>query len=254
MFTADQLHGLLCAAMYKPLLQLSRSSVLAAAFAGGAPSIPAHVLVRHAVEHVFRIRMFRPFDADATRLLNVDRPEMATIWARYARSEAVHDRYFLRDLRALQLSHNTLAGIEAFRATRNLGNFIERATRRYGALPVVLYSFWTEENSRLGSPAIIARMQAAFGISSTRGAVAHRALDNGQNHPALVRNVLADLVRNADTIIVAASLLEAITELLRTYFDELDAWSRRVPTDFSIALTVQKDGALISPAVYSAPP
>ena len=225
MFSGEQLTGLLCAALREPLLRLADSSPTAAAFGSDVAAIPAHTLARHSVEHVFRIRMFRQLDGAASQMLADRQPGVASKWAGYARSEAIHDRYFLKDLASLGLGRDWVEGIPAFDSTARLADFVGRAMLPYGALPVVLYSFWAEQNSEVGTPAVISRGQAVFGSDSTRGAAAHRALDIGQSHPALISEVLAALILNDADLVLAVGLLDAITGLLQEYFTELDAWS-----------------------------
>ncbi|MES2940564.1 MAG: hypothetical protein V4864_23000 [Pseudomonadota bacterium] len=214
-------------ALREPLVRLARSSALARAFASRPRDIPAQALLRHAAEHVHRIRMFRPLDSKASALLCDVPGDAAQLWSRYARSEAVHDRYYLRDLRAAGVTLG--AGDAAFDtpldATRRLGAFMADALRAYGPLPVVLYSFWAEENSEQGSPRIAARMRAVFGEDAAKGAAGHRQLDAAQGHAGLVSEVLDALIAGDSQLALAAGLLEAITGLIGDYFGALTAWS-----------------------------
>lgn len=221
----EQVAALLLDSLRLPLRRLSRSSGTACAFALQPERIPSHVLLRHLAEHVMRIRMFRPLDAKATQLLLKQGSGVADLWRRYARSEAVHDRYFLRDLAAVGISHRSIESVAPFEATLRLGRFVGHAMQEYGPLPVVLYSFWAEENSSVGSAGVHARTQALFGPGAARGALSHRALDDSQDHPALIARTLAALVQDADGLLVATQLLEELTLLLQAYFSELDEWS-----------------------------
>lgn len=252
MFSGPQLTGLLCAGLHEPLARLAASSPMAAAFAHHASGIPAQALLRHAAEHVFRIRMFRPLDAAATELLARDRGDVGQEWARYARSESVHDRYFLRDLNSAGINRDAVDGLGPFRSTLGLGNFVAHAMQPYGALPVVLYSFWAEQNSETGTAAIIVRNQAEFGERATKGATAHRALDAGQAHPDLISQVLSALIKDVDDVILAIGLLERITALLGEYFAELGAWSQLAEADALIERSIQHRARRRSAAVGAA--
>lgn len=223
----EQLAALLLDSLRLPLRRLSRSSSTACAFALQPERIPSHVLLRHLAEHVMRIRMFRSLDARATQLLLEGDSGAVDLWRRYARSEAVHDRYFLRDLAAVGISHQSIESLAPFEATLRLGRFVDNAMKEYGPLPVVLYSFWAEENSSVGSAGVHARTQALFGPVAARGALSHRALDDSQDHPALIARTLSALVRDADGLLVATQLLEELTLLLQEYFSQLDEWSCR---------------------------
>jgi hypothetical protein len=226
MFAPERISRTLRSGLRQPMQRLLQSSPTAAAFAQDPVGIPAPVLLRHLAEHVFRIRMFRALDAEATRRIELEAPEVLAQWARYARSEAVHDRYFLRDLDAVGIDRDAVEALQAFPATRELGAWAAEAMAVYGALPVVLYSFWAEQNSDTGSAAVIERTRAGFGPLAVRGAAAHRALDDGQDHPALINGVLAGLIRDEAGLLLAIDLLEAISDFIGRYFSELDAWGR----------------------------
>jgi hypothetical protein len=174
---------MLCIALTGQLQRLSRSTKLAHAFFEGADLIPRKSLLRHVAEHVFRIRLFRPIDSSVSRILHENSNEHAYDWSKYARSESVHDRYYLRDLNASGLRRVTMESLAAFDATIKLVSFLDRATKVYGPVAVVLYSFWTEKNSEVGSSRIVELTRSVFGSDCTKGAAAHRALDEGQNPP-----------------------------------------------------------------------
>lgn len=232
LFAPAQLAALLLDSLRLPLRRLSQSSGTARSFALQPEGIPPHVLLRHLAEHVMRIRMFRPLDAKATQLLMEQDSGVVDLWRRYARSEAVHDRYFLRDLAAVGISNRSIESLAPFEATQRLGRFVGHAMQEYGPLPVVLYSFWAEENSSVGSDGVHVRTQAVFGPGAARGALSHRALDDSQEHPALIARTLTALVQDADGLLVATQLLEELTLLLQAYFSELDEWGESPQAEF----------------------
>jgi hypothetical protein len=226
MYAADQISGLLVSALAGSVEALADACPLARMFAREPQRIPPHVLLRHNAEHVFRIRGFRPLDRAATEALCQADPALGAEWARYARSEAVHDRYFRRDLAQAGVD---VEGLQPFPATDALIGFVDGAVGDCGALPVVVYSFWTEHNSDRGSAGVIARAGALFGADGIRGAAAHRRLDEGQDHVTVVCRVLAALLHTPDDAMLAVSLLECITALIGAYFGELEAWARSAP-------------------------
>jgi hypothetical protein len=213
------------------VVRIEQSSPMAKAFARDTSKIPSAVLVRHALEHVFRIRMFRPLDMVAARYLEETDGQTAGIWARYSRSEAVHDRYFLRDLKGMGLERSEVELHQPFGATVRLGKFLDSAATEFGPTPIVLYSFWAEENSDVGSAPIIHVTRQRFGAESARGAYSHRALDENLDHVKVISQVLAAIIRNDHELLLATRLLDIITEFLLDYFSELDGWQRDYPSD-----------------------
>jgi hypothetical protein len=230
MIAAGLIRGTLCRALSERFSYVANTSPTATSFARDPSGIPEHVLVRHALEHVFRIRMFRRLDAFAARRLRDVNDRIGDAWAAYARSEAVHDRYFLRDLRAIGVDRETVEAVSPFTATSRLVGFVDVAARAYGPLPVVLYSFLAEQSSEVGSPPIIARNVELFGKDAARGASAHRNLDHNLDHVGVICNILAAILRDTEDLVEAMRLLEMITDLIGEYFGELDGWSCRVST------------------------
>lgn len=214
----------LCDVLGRSLLDVAAVGSVADAFFHDSERISSQVVLRHTCEHIFRIRMFRPLDSDASRLLTAAHSDVAELWVSYARSEAVHDRYFVRDLRAHGIEFAELARLEPFPSTLALGRYIREAMRSFGALPVVLYSFWAEMNSEYGTSPVVRRTAELFGDETTKGALAHRHLDVGQDHSMLICEVLAVLLRSKEQIAVAADVLEGISQLIGEYFLDLECW------------------------------
>lgn len=235
MFTSMQLDRVLYFSLHEPLLRLGASSPMAHAFSCDAQAINEPTLLRHSIEHIFRIRMFRRLDAAASLELQCSYPQVADMWGQYARSESVHDRYFLRDVCAAGLDPENLETLQQFPATSRLGIFIGEAMRLYGALPVVLYSFWAEHGSMAGTPRIVARNKAVFGDKAIKGVTAHLALDDNQGHPALITEILKVIISNEKDLFLASTLLEQITDMIGDYFSELGNWSKQLEAEELLA-------------------
>lgn len=223
----QQVDEVLTDRLTEQLSRLRDSSRTADAFANSPERLSAWVLARHSAEHVIRIRNFRPLDAEATRLIARASEEAAQKWASYSRSEAVHDRYYLRDLKAMGFDRAAVDRLQPLPATSALLAFIRAAMEAYGALPVVLYSFWTEKNSDVGTRPIIKRIRARFGEDATRGASAHRALDERLDHDEMVVEVLATLINDDLDLIVASEMLATISDHVAAYFLELEEMEDR---------------------------
>ena len=168
--------------------------------------------------------MFRAIDSAATKWLTEHAPEAQPEWASYARSEADHDRYFLRDLKGMGIERDQVEAYSPFPSTIALGAYVKAAMESFGALPVVLYSYWTEHNSEIGSAPVIACAANTFGSAAARGASSHRALDEQQDHAEVVVRVLLHLIQDDRNLALAAGLLDGISHWIKQYFLELDQW------------------------------
>ncbi|MGP9819922.1 iron-containing redox enzyme family protein [Salinarimonas sp. NSM] len=228
-----QVDGILSGRMAAQMLAVRSSSTTADAFATDPRRLSAWVLARHSAEHVIRIRQFRQLDSEATRMIAQADPRAAEIWAGYARSEAVHDRYYLRDLEGMGIGREAVDALEPLAATRALVAYVRGAMALHGPLPVVLYSFWAEKCSDLGSTPVIETVRARFGDAAVRGASKHRALDENLDHAEVVAEVLATLVGDTRRLFAADAILAGISRLVADYFAELEAldhlWHARTP-------------------------
>lgn len=225
MVKAQTIHGTLLEVLAIGQERIEGASSIAASFAREPTRIPQRVFVRHTIEHVHRIRLFRSIDLLAFRLLKTINYRAGLVWGSYARSEAVHDRYFLSDLKSIGLHRCDVMAVPPFASTSHLKMFIEQSSRVFGPLPVVLYSFWVEENSEIGSARIIECMRDTFGFCATRGASAHRKLDMNLKHSEVVSQVLASIIQGDDDLLLAAHLLDSITDFICEYFVELNTWN-----------------------------
>lgn len=230
MIAAELIRDTLCHVLGESFSSIVEKSPTANFFARDHAAIPERVLVRHVLEHVFRIRMFRPLDAFAAAKLRRTTPRIGEMWAAYARSEAVHDRYFLRDLQAMGVTRDMVDAASPFTATLQLVRFVESSGNDYGPLPVVLYSFLAEQSSEVGTPPVISRGFELFGKDAVRGASAHKNLDSNLDHVGVISDILAAILSDANELIEAMQLLEVIAGLIGQYFGQLDAWGRRVST------------------------
>jgi hypothetical protein len=80
MLGPDAIRAALRSVLASGVVRIARSNETAADFGCDLSRVPEHVLVRHLIEHVLRIRLFRTLDAHAMRLLSAMRPEICVIW------------------------------------------------------------------------------------------------------------------------------------------------------------------------------
>ena len=224
MYSKQQVHTALISELISCLNQISASSEMAAVFANREREIAPEALLRHTVEHVFRIRGFRAIDLMASKSIRVNFPDVAEQWYKYARSEAVHDRYYIRDLAAMGVSKSELENLTPFNATNQLHNFINLAMENYGTLPVVIYSYWAEQNSDIGTPVVVDKVNRRFGESCSKGALAHHYLDHNLDHADLVLDVLCAHIQSFADLTNAVSILRTISALIAEYFQDLEMW------------------------------
>jgi hypothetical protein len=186
--------------------------------------------LRHRIETVRRIWETARTDAIALSIMIREDYEAARQWAEYLREEMNHDRLYLSDLARHGIAVETVKATPAFASTARLLATLEQRIAELGSLPAVAYSVFVEWNSKQASPAATERASAAFGPDYVKGARAHIAIDEREQHDDMMLDVAKAVLtarRYPDGVLTA--LLAEFGALFRDYFIELDQYATAFP-------------------------
>jgi hypothetical protein len=200
-----------------------------------APLDQAYYL-RHRVETVRRIWETARTDALALAVMIGEDYDAARLWADYLREEMNHDKLYLSDLARHGITAPMVAATPPFAATVRLLATLERRIAEFGSLPAVAYSVFVEWNSKQASPAATERAEAAFGAAFVKGAKAHIAIDEREQHDDMMLDVAkAVLTARHYPEDLLTMLLAEFGALFRDYFVELDRYAAAIPRPLSSA-------------------
>ena len=156
--------------------------------------------------------------------------DAARQWAEYVREEMNHDRLYLADLARHGISAETVKATPPLPSTVRLLATLEQRIAELGSLPAVAYAVFVEWNSKQASPAAADRASTAFGPDYVKGAKAHIAIDEREQHDDMMLEVAKAVLtarRYPDSVLTA--LLAEFGALFRGYFIELDHYATAFP-------------------------
>lgn len=194
--------------------------------------------LRHRIETVRRIWETARTDAIALGVMIREDYDAARLWAEYLREEMNHDKLYLSDLAKHGITAEMVAATRPFASTEQLIATLERRIMQLGSLPAVAYSVFVEWNSKHAAPLAAERAAAAFGPNCVKGAKAHIAIDERDQHDDMMLEVARAVVTARNySIDLLAALLAEYGALFRAYFAELDRYSSAIPAHAASRVT-----------------
>jgi hypothetical protein len=143
-----------------------------------------------------------------------------------------HDKLYLADLARHGVTAEAVKATPPFASTARLLATLEVRIAEFGSLPAVAYSVFVEWNAKQASPAAAERVEAAFGPAYVKGARAHIAIDEREQHDDMMIEVAVAVLtarRYPDDLLPA--LLAEFGALFRAYFVELDRYATAFPQE-----------------------
>jgi hypothetical protein len=182
--------------------------------------------LRHRVETVRRIRATAATDALALAAMVEEDYAAARQWADYVQTEMNHDRLYLADLQAHGLSEAAVLSVPPLPATRVLMHTLSQRIGQLGSLPAVAYSIFVEWNSSIASRKLVERAGAAFSRAHVKGANAHKAIDDKEQHYDEMLDIAWSVMQaRRYPLDVLEALIREIAALFRSYFYELHLYA-----------------------------
>jgi len=207
-----------------------------------ASGIDTALFKRHTTETILRIRLARIADGKAIVLLAKTDPVAAKQWAHYADEEMLHDRLFLKDLKALGVEESAVYSTEPFFATKLLQGYLYYTLEHEGPRGLLCKAYFVEYMTRRTQGAWNDNIKKSLGDSAVRGAEAHLNYDANEDHATAVWNVLMSTVSSSTDEARVLEHMHAYFDLFAAYFSEL-ARKTKVGATEQAALEVAGKGA-----------
>lgn len=193
----------------------------ASAMATGT-TIDMDLYKRHNVETVLRIRLKRVCDALAIRYFTKRDPVQAKAWSHYTEDEMLHDRMFVRDLKAVGMTEEEVYATEPFVATRLMMGYL-LYDLEYLDTPLALISsvYFVEYTTTRTQPRWLDNLEKILGKDKIAGARAHANIDVDDKHDDFVWGVLASLIDSPEKEKRVMEHMRNVYQLYKDYFFEL---------------------------------
>jgi hypothetical protein len=186
-----------------------------------ARQVDVEMFKRHTIETILRIRLARIADAKAIYLLARSNPHAAQKWARYAEEEMLHDKLFLKDLTSLGVAEESVYGTEPLLATRLLQGYLYYTLEHEGPRGLVSKAYFVEYTTLKTQGSWNQNVRKSLGERAVRGADAHLAIDQKDEHSSDVWNVLMEVTRTPEDEERVLRHMHVYCGLFTAYFHEL---------------------------------
>ena len=193
----------------------------AARYLATSSSIDEDLFARHTIETILRIRLGRTADSMVIQHFTKTNPFAAQRWCQYTQETMLHDRLFLKDLKHLGLSEETVYGTDPLLATELLQGYLYYTIEHHGPRGLLSKSYFVEYLTRKTQAVWNANIKRALGEQAVKGAEALLDGDVADDHVTEIWNVLMSVVKTLDDEARVLHHLEVYYGLFIAYFHEL---------------------------------
>jgi hypothetical protein len=182
-------------------------------------SIEKNLFVRHTVETILRIRLARIADSKVIEHFTRTNPFAAQKWCSYTEQVMLHDRLFLKDLKSIGVSEETVSGTDPLIATKLLQGYLYYTIEHEGPCGILSKSYFVEYITRKAQA--VWSSNARHVVDGPAGAEVHLDHEQEHDHSAHAWNVLMAVVRTPEDEARVLYHLEVYCGLFIAYFNEL---------------------------------
>lgn len=205
------------------MIELFYESSPAARYLATSSSIDKKLFARHTIETILRIRLARIADAKVIHQFAKSDPFAAQKWSKYTEEEMLHDRLFLKDLKNLGVSEESVYATDPLLATKLLQGYLYYTIEHEGPRGLLCKSYFVEYTTKKTQAMWNGNVKRALGEQAVKGAEAHLNYDLAEDHSADVWNVLMTVVNSPEDEARVLAHLEVYYGLFVAYFGELAA-------------------------------
>ncbi|AWZ03736.1 hypothetical protein DRB96_05210 [Streptomyces sp. ICC1] len=178
---------------------------------------------RHNVETMIRIGLKRAVDPLIANYWATRDPQLCKEWGLYGAEEGRHDRMFAGDLHKVGMTDEEIYAIRPTFATELLNGYFYYTMATEGPLAAMISGFYLEYIAGKTQPDWLNIMEQHVGAANTKGARAHLALDEDDDHVDMVWNLIMRVVKDEDDEERFVEHLIKINSLFVSYFVEVYA-------------------------------
>lgn len=176
---------------------------------------------RHNVETMLRIGLKRAVDPLIANYWASRDPQLCKEWGLYGAEEGRHDRMFAGDLHKVGMTDEEIDAIRPTFATELLNGYFYYTMQTEGPLAAMISGFYLEYIAGKTQPDWLDVMEKHVGADKTRGARAHLALDEDDDHVDMVWNLIMRTIHTEEDEERFVHHLTKINALFVSYFVEM---------------------------------
>jgi hypothetical protein len=191
----------------------------AARYLATSSSIDKALFVRHTVETILRIRLARIADSKVIQHFTKTNPFAAQKWCKYTEQVMLHHRLFLKDLKNIGVSEETVYGTDPLIATKLLQGYLYYTIEHEGPCGILSKSYFVEYITRKAQVLWSSNARRVLGEPTV--AEVHLDHEQEEDHSAHIWNVLMAVVKTPEDEARVLYHLEVYCGLFIAYFNEL---------------------------------
>ncbi|MBX9666706.1 MAG: hypothetical protein K2X93_03765 [Candidatus Obscuribacterales bacterium] len=209
-------------ALLESLIERFYSEVPYAANLVGGTQVDIDYYKRHTIEIILRLRLKRSIDALTIHYFTKTDPRLAKLWAKYTEDEMLHDTLFAKDLERLGVSNAEIYGKQPLLSTKLLQGYFYYGLEHEGRpLASLCSSYFIEYTSQRTQPQWLDTVAKFYTESNVKGARAHVAHDQDDDHIDFVWQVLSTFITTKADEERAIEHIENVYALFVLFFNEL---------------------------------
>lgn len=186
-----------------------------------ADSFNLDLYKRHNVETMIRIGLKRAVDPLIANYWASRDPQLCKEWGLYGAEEGRHDRMFAGDLHKVGMTDEEIYSIKPTFATELLNGYFYYTLATEGPLASMISGFYLEYVAGKTQPEWLDVMEQHVGADKTKGARAHLALDEDDDHVDMVWNMIMRVIKTEEDEERFIEHLIKINALFVSYFIEV---------------------------------
>jgi hypothetical protein len=191
----------------------------AARYLATSTTIDKDLFVRHTIETLLRIRLARIADSKVIQHFARTNPFAARHWSQYTEQVMLHDRLFLKDLKRIGVSEETVSGTDPMVATKLLQGYLYYTIEHEGPCGILSKAYFVEYVTKKALALWTGSVRYVLGEPAV--AEVHLDHEREQDHSARVWNVLMAVVKTPEEEARVLYHLEVYGRLFIAYFSEL---------------------------------
>jgi hypothetical protein len=197
---------------------------------------------RHNVETILRIALKRAVDPLISNYWATRDPQLCKEWGLYGAEEGRHDRMFAGDLKLVGMTDEEIYSTKPTFATELLNGYFYYTLATEGPLASMVSGFYLEYVAGRTQPDWLDAMEVHVGKEKTKGARAHLALDEDDEHVDMVWNMIMRQIKTEEDEERFVEHLIKINALFVSYFVEV-----YTSTMTAAAAAAPEEKALVAP-------
>ena len=176
---------------------------------------------RTLIEHVWRIRLSRVSQSKAIYKIAQISPRAAADYAHYQADEMLHDKLYIGDAEAADITMDAIIETEPYLSTRLFEGFFYYCLEHEHPMAPVVSNYLVEYTQAKLQPKFVGSLKETLGKGMVKGQEAHLQVDTTEDHSMEMWNILVQLIFSEEYFKMVFKYIDDIQKILALFFREI---------------------------------